>query len=51
MSIGGKEAIVWHRWTIFVVKEKCYADKSETIEHLKANIRNVDAIAIVKKHF
>lgn len=30
------------------VKDKCYADKPETIEHLKANIR--DAIAEIQPH-
>ena len=30
------------------VKEKCFADKLETIEHLKANIR--DAITEIRHH-
>ena len=45
MSIGSKKAVIYHCWTIFcgAIKEQCYADKPETIEHLKDKIREVFA--------
>ena len=40
MSFGHLGAKIWHRWTIICeVPSKCYADKSETIDTLKDNIR------------
>ena len=41
MSFGHLLAAIWHRWTIFggAVKDKCYADKPQTIDALKDNIR------------
>ena len=42
---------IWHRWTIicgFAVKKKCYADKPETIDTLKDNIR--EAIGEIQLH-
>ena len=44
MSFGYLGAAIWHRWTIIcggTVKDKCYADKPETIDALKDNIREV----------
>ena len=51
MSFGYLEAAIWHRWTIIcggAVKNKCYADKPETIEALKNNIR--EAIGETQLH-
>ena len=42
MSFGHLGAAIWHRWTIFLggaFKDKCYADKPETIDALKDIIR------------
>ena len=39
MSFGHLGAAIWHRRTIICVKDKCYADKPETIDALKDNIR------------
>ena len=40
MSFGQLGAAIWHRWTIiYAIKDKCYADKPETIDALKDNIR------------
>ena len=41
MSFGHLGAVIWHRWSIIIwgaVKDKCYADKPETIDALKDNI-------------
>ena len=38
-KIDDTETTFWHCWTIFrgeATKGKCYADKPETIEHLKS---------------
>ena len=35
MSFGHLGAVIWH----LAVKDKCYADKSETIDALNDNIR------------
>ena len=43
MSFGHLGAAIWHRWTII-----CYADKSETIDALKDNIR--EAIGEIQLH-
>ena len=51
MSFGHLGAAIWHRWTIICgvpVKDKCYADKPETIDALKVNIR--EAIGEVQLH-
>ena len=51
MSFGHLGAAIWHRWTIIcwgAVKAKCYADKPETIDALKANIR--EAIGEIQLH-
>ena len=43
MSVVGQEAAIWHSCTIFykgAIKENCYANRPETIKHLKANIRD-----------
>ena len=38
MSFGHHGAAIWHElWA--VIKDKCYADKPETIDSLKDNIR------------
>ena len=40
MSFGHLGAAIWRRWTIICgVKDNCYADKPETIDALKDNIR------------
>ena len=42
MSFGHLGVAIWHRWTIIcgdAVKDKRYADKPETIDALKDNIR------------
>ena len=42
MPFGHPRAAIWHRWTIIcgvAVKAKCYADKPETIDTLKDNVR------------
>ena len=42
MSFGHLGAAICYRWTIYLwgaVKDKCYADKPETIDNLKDNIR------------
>ena len=42
ISFGHLGAAILHRWTIICgvrVKDKCYADKPETIDILKDNIR------------
>ena len=40
--IGGQEAAILQPWTIiFAIKDKCYDEKTETIEYLNANIRCV----------
>ena len=44
MSFGHLGAGIWHR----AVKDKCYADKPETIDALKDNIR--EAIDEIKLH-
>ena len=41
MSFGHLGAVIWHRWTIIcegAVKNKCYANKPETIDALNDNI-------------
>ena len=38
MSFGHLRNMIWHRWTI-ICGDKCYADKPETIDALKDNIR------------
>ena len=51
MSFGHLGASIWHRWTIIMwcaVKDKCYADKPETINALKNNIR--EAIGEIQLH-
>ena len=51
MSIGRQEVAIWHRWNIFcgqAAKEKCYADKPETIKQLMFNIG--DAITEIRTH-
>ena len=45
------EATIWHRWTIIcggAVQNKFYADKPETIDFLKDNIR--EAIGEIQLH-
>ena len=37
MSFGHLGAVTWHRWN--AVKDNCYAEKPETIDALKDNIR------------
>ena len=42
---------IWHRWTIFLwgaVKDKCYADKPDTIDAWKDNI--LEAIGEIQLH-
>ena len=42
MSFGHFGAAIWRLWTIIcggAVKDKCYADKPETIDFLKDKIR------------
>ena len=51
MSFGHLRAAIWHFWTIICgvrVKDKCYADKPETIDALKDNIR--DGIGEIQLH-
>ena len=54
MSFGHFRAAIWHRWTIMdkylwgAVKDKRYADKPETIDVLKDNIR--EAIGEIQLH-
>ena len=49
MSFGHLGAVICHRWTIICgVKGKSYADKPETIDALKDNIR--EAIGEIQLH-
>ena len=51
MSFGHLGGAIWHRWTIILwgaVKDKCYADKPETIDALNDNIR--EAIGKMQLH-
>ena len=51
MSFDHLGDAIWHRWTIIcwgAVKDKCYADKPETIDALKDNIR--EAVGEIQLH-
>ena len=48
-SFGHLGAAIWHRWIIICrLSSKCYADKSETFDALKDNIR--EAIDEIQLH-
>ena len=51
MSFGNLGAAICHRWTIILwdaAKDKCYADKPQTIDALKVNI--CEAISEIQLH-